>query len=235
MTANAAAPAIAIKDLRFSWNEDPLLAIDALAVQRGEKVFVQGASGSGKSTLLGLLGGVIAPASGRVDVLGQDLGALRQAERDHFRAEHIGFIFQQFNLLPYLSVLENVVLPCRFSRTRSARAAESGSVEASARGLLEALGVGGSLLSRTVGQLSIGQQQRVAAARALLGAPELLIADEPTSALDHDARGRFLDLLTAQCISAGTTLLFVSHDPGLAGRFDRSISMAEINTVPAHG
>ena len=223
----APAPAIELEGVTYAWVRGrTVLDVPGFAVARGERVFLKGPSGSGKSTLLGLVGGVLRPAAGRVAILGQDLGALSGAKRDAFRAAHVGFVFQMFNLVPYLSVLENVVLPARFSAERRAKA---GDLQAEARRLLGALGLGTELAARGVTQLSIGQQQRVAAARALLGRPELLIADEPTSALDWDARESFLKLVMQECAQAGTTLLFVSHDVSLSGLFDRSVALAEIN------
>jgi len=194
-------------------------------------VFLRGASGSGKSTLLALLAGVLAPDHGRIVLLGHDLACLSGAARDRLRADHVGFIFQMFNLIPYLNVIENVVLPCGFSGRRRARAvARGGSVEEEARRLLGALDMADArLLSRPVTQLSVGQQQRVAAARALIGAPELVVADEPTSALDADRRDAFVELLFRECRLAGSALVFVSHDAGLAPMFDRTIELATIN------
>jgi putative ABC transport system ATP-binding protein len=169
-------------------------------------------------------------------VLGVDLARRRGAARDHFRADHIGFIFQLFNLLPYLDVRANVTLPCRFSATRRQRAAAaSGSVEHEAERLLAHLGLADpTLVERSVTELSIGQQQRVAAARALIGAPELVIADEPTSALDADARRAFLELLLAESDAAGSTVVFVSHDAALAPMFSRRIELTEINRITIH-
>ena len=162
--------------------------------------------------------------------LGQDLGQLSAGARDRFRVDHTGYIFQQFNLLPFLSVRENVELPCRFSRLRAERARQRhGSIDAAAAALLDHLGLRAELLGRRADELSIGQQQRVAAARALIGQPELVIADEPTSALDFDAREAFLQLLFAECRAAGASLLFVSHDQSLAPLFDRSLSLGELN------
>lgn len=224
---------IAINDLEFRWRPDhtPVLVIDSLTVSRGERVFIKGASGSGKSTLLSLLGGVTIPQHGSVEVLGQSLQTLGGAARDAFRADHIGFMFQMFNLLPYLSTVENVTLPCRFSRRRRARVLERapGLVEEALR-LLEHLDLGDrETLSRPVTELSVGQQQRVAVARALIGSPELVIADEPTSALDWDRREAFLRLLEQECAEQGITLVFVSHDPSLESLFDRTVTLADIN------
>ncbi len=238
MTASPPDPeatAVAARDLRFAWpGHAPVLDLPSFDVARGERVFLWGPSGSGKSTLLGLLGGVLEVGAGELQVLGTPLHGLRAAQRDRFRATRIGFIFQQFNLLPYLSVVDNVVLPCRFSsRRRHEALRQSANVDAEAHRLLDHLGLKGALLERPVTDLSIGQQQRVAAARALIGAPELLIADEPTSALDHDARGRFLKLLLGECATAGTTVLFVSHDTSLGTHFDRQVALAEINQASA--
>jgi len=176
----------------FSWPAvtRPVVNVASLRVARGERVFLRGPSGSGKSTLLSLLAGVVTPQAGTIRVLGTDLGALRDAERDRFRAAHIGYIFQMFNLIPYLSVLENVCLPCGFSAARTAKAKRTTSdVEEEGRRLLHHLDMGDAeVLRRPVTELSVGQQQRVAAARALIGAPDLVLADEPTSALDADRR-----------------------------------------------
>jgi putative ABC transport system ATP-binding protein len=222
--------AIEVENVEFSWKRGaPVLAVRGFSVSGGERVFLQGASGSGKSTLLGLIGGVLTAQSGRVAVLGQSLGDLSARRRDRFRAAHIGFIFQMFNLIPYLSVKANVLLPLAFSRERTARV-DAGKVDGEAVRLLNALGLTDSqLLDRPVTQLSIGQQQRVAAARALLGRPKLIIADEPTSSLDADARADFLQLLMSECAAHDTTLLFVSHDSSLASLFDRTVRMSDIN------
>ncbi len=188
-----------------------------------------GPSGSGKTTLLGVLAGVLAPDSGAVRVLGVDLARLTAGRRDAFRAEHIGYIFQMFNLIPYLSVLENITLPCRLDRRRAARLNGVDDRRA-ATALAERLEIG-EYLGSPVTELSVGQQQRVAAARALIAAPELVIADEPTSSLDADRRARFLDLLFEICREAGSTLVFVSHDRQLEPLFDRALSLPELNRV----
>jgi putative ABC transport system ATP-binding protein len=221
-----------IEALRFAWRGAPrdLLRIDALTIARGETLFLQGASGAGKSTLLGLLAGVLTPTGGHVRLLGVDWAALSGARRDARRAEHVGYIFQQFNLLPYLSVLDNVLLTTRFSPRRAEQAAQhAGSVRDAAWSLLQRFGLDAAIWPRAAATLSVGQQQRVAAARALIGRPELVIADEPTSALDAALRDGFMDLLLGECRAAGSTLVFVSHDERLAARFDRRLSLAEIN------
>jgi putative ABC transport system ATP-binding protein len=227
---------IDIDDLRFRWPgaAADCLQIDALRVDAGSTVFLYGPSGCGKSTLLGLLAGVLVPGSGRLSLLGSDWASMSGARRDAFRADHVGYIFQQFNLLPYLSVLDNVLLPCRFSAKRAARAgASSEARHAAAESLLTHVGLAPALWSQPAALLSVGQQQRVAAARALIGAPELVIADEPTSALDAPLRDGFMDLLLRECSAASSTLVFVSHDERLAPRFDRQLSLASINRAAA--
>jgi putative ABC transport system ATP-binding protein len=221
---------IAVRDLRFAWpgSDADCLAVTAFDVAAGEAVFVHGPSGGGKSTLLGLLAGVLVPRTGAVSLAGVEWKALSPARRDAHRADHVGYIFQQFNLLPYLSVLDNVLLALRFSRRRAARAGR-----ADAEALLEGVGLAPALWRRAAAQLSVGQQQRVAAARALLGRPEVVIADEPTSALDAPLRDAFMDLLLGQCRQAGSTLVFVSHDDRLAAHFDRRIALASLNSAAA--
>jgi len=222
---------IELSDLGFAWpGHDELLDIPHFTLQKGESLFLKGPSGSGKTTLLGLLGGVQQPNRGQVTLLGADLEKMSSSERDHFRVDHTGYIFQQFNLLPFLPVLENVLLPCRFSATRAQRAtSRHGGIEQAASQLLGHLGIPAELHQRRADALSIGQQQRVAAARALIGQPELVIADEPTSALDSDSREAFIRLLFDECREAGSSLLFVSHDQSLAPLFDRCISLNELN------
>jgi len=230
---DAGRAAATLRDVVFAWTADapPVLRIATLDVAPGERVFLRGPSGSGKSTLLNLLGGVVLPQSGKVSVLGQDLTKLGGAARDRFRADHIGFVFQLFNLIPYLSVAENVALPCLFSQRRRARAeAADGTMQHAAIRLLEHLDMGDpTLLRRPVTELSVGQQQRVAAARALIGAPELVIADEATSSLDADRRVAFLALLFRECAAARAAVVFVSHDPAMAHLFDRTIQLSDVN------
>ena len=218
--------AVALADITFGYGDGaPVLDLPALEIARGERVFLHGPSGSGKTTLLGLVAGVLTPRRGQVTVLGEPLHTMSGAARDRFRAAHLGYVFQMFNLIPYLSVRENITLPCRLSAARRARA---GDPAAAAARLAEALEIA-PLLARPVTELSVGQQQRVAVARALIGAPDLVVCDEPTSALDTDRRDRFLALLFAQVAAAGSALLFVSHDLGLAARFDRTLALGALN------
>ena len=231
---DAAQPsAVRLEHVDFAWapNDPPVLDIESFTVTRGERLYLAGPSGSGKSSLLSLIGGVTEPRGGQVTVFGTNLAALSRRHRDRFRADHVGFVFQLFNLVPYLSMLDNVALPCRFSAARRERAtAASGNVLREAERLLSALDLDDrNMWRRPVVDLSIGQQQRVAVARALIGGPELMIADEPTSALDEGTRERFLDLLFRECATQKTTVVFVSHDPRLGELFDRRIALDEIN------
>lgn len=225
--------AIAISGLRFGFGTgDDVLAIRELRVRTAQRVFVFGPSGCGKSTLLAMIGGVLVPREGAVAILGESLSGMNSAARDRIRADHVGFIFQQFNLVPYLSVVENVSLPCRYSRRRLKRAVDAdGSLEKSAARLLSALGIGEELRSRKSTDLSVGQQQRVAAARALIGRPELVLADEPTSSLDADRRREFINLLVSECGRADSTVIFVSHDASLATHFDVAIDLQQANAA----
>ncbi|AUL98892.1 methionine ABC transporter ATP-binding protein [Rhodocyclaceae bacterium] len=237
-TTAVATPAVHLEGVRFAWPgaDAPCLAIERFTLAAGERVFLCGPSGSGKTTLLSLIGGVLTAQTGRVAVCGQDLGALRLRARDRFRADHIGFVFQLFNLIPYLSARDNILLPCRFSAQRSQRVREAGrSPEAEAERLAAQLDLDGALLDRPAAELSVGQQQRVAAARALIGRPPLVIADEPTSALDADRQRGFLELLMGECAAAGAALLFVSHDARLAAHFDRVVALDKINRGAGRG
>jgi putative ABC transport system ATP-binding protein len=222
--------AVDIENLSFSYRPpETVLKITELNIAKGERIFLHGPSGSGKTTLLGILAGVLKANEGSVKVLGQDLTRMSGPARDALRGAHIGYIFQMFNLIPYLNVLDNIMLPCRISQERqqrlNGRSREDEAIKLAAR-----LGIG-KIVTDNVVALSVGQQQRVAAARALLGAPELIIADEPTSSLDEDHREGFLQLLFEQCRDLGSTLIYVSHDRRMMPLFDRAVSLAEINRV----
>lgn len=229
--------AVDISGLCFSWRDrlDPILEIDCLKIGRGERVFIEGPSGSGKSTLLSLIAGVVIPQKGIIRVNGHHLNALTSAARDRFRADNIGYIYQMFNLIPYLSVIENVTLPCRFSRRRRHQATtRTDDYGAEAMRLLNHLGMDGqALISKPVTELSVGQQQRVAAARALIGTPEIIIADEPTSSLDTSHREIFIRLLFKECDREKTTLVFVSHDTTLEKLFDRTFRIEDFTAIKA--
>lgn len=230
-------PAVQLEDCAFTWpgQKKATLRIPFFSMGRGQTVFLSGPSGGGKSTLLSLIAGILQPASGCVRVNGIRVDTLPKFSRDSFRGDAVGLIFQQFNLIPHLSILDNALLPCRFSAMRAQRAAAlDASPEKSAQRLLERLGLGQTLWGKSAASLSVGQQQRVAAARALVGSPPLIMADEPTSALDSERRADFLHLLLRECAEAGSSLLFVSHDLSLAGHFQRSVRLADINRADSN-
>ena len=223
---------INLENVSFKWHKkaaSPTLTIEQLAIDEGEHVFLHGPSGSGKSTLLALLAGINVTTSGQLCVLNQNLSALTNAQRDAFRADHIGYIFQNFNLLPYLTPLENVCLGCQFSKKRQQHVLnQTDSLTKEAARLLNALGLEAHFHNQNVATLSIGQQQRVAAARAFIGSPELIIADEPTSALDTQNRESFIKLLFEQAKKSNSTLVFVSHDETLKPLFSRTIDLVSL-------
>lgn len=223
-------PILTLEGVRFRWPGRATfgLSVPAFSLGAGETLLLLGESGSGKSTLLSLICGTLLPDAGHVRVAGTDLGTLSGRHRDRLRAERIGVIFQQFNLLPFGTVADNIALPLRFAPNRRARA---GDARATAKGLCTALGLSTGLLTAKAGTLSVGQQQRVAVARALIGQPPLIVADEPTSSLDATSQAAFLDLMFDQVSAAGASLLMVSHDPRLADRFDRTVRIEDIATV----
>jgi putative ABC transport system ATP-binding protein len=230
--------AIQLHQLVFGWprQTSPCIDIPELAIGLGERIFLHGPSGSGKSTLLALLGGVAVAQQGRITLLDTEITSLSGRARDRFRADHIGFLFQQFNLLPWLSALDNVLLPCTFSARRRQRAGQNSTPpRAEAERLLQRLDLAAEDWHKPAAELSVGQQQRVAAARALIGQPELLIADEPTSALDAARQQIFVDLLLQETQAAGATLVFVSHDQRLAAHFDRQLELPAINRAQSAG
>jgi putative ABC transport system ATP-binding protein len=226
---NLDSPIISIRNISFRYrSKDPdILNIAKLDIFPGEKLFLHGPSGSGKTTLLGLLSGIIAPQEGSLTILGKDFAKLPSHQRDRFRGANIGYIFQMFNLLPYLSAIDNITLSCELSAERKQRIGQD-SIKSSAENLARELGIF-DLLNRRVTELSVGQQQRVAAARAILGKPKFIIADEPTSSLDSDHRESFLRSLFSVCEKNNATLILVSHDRQIMHLFDRSVSITEIN------
>ncbi|MEW5009272.1 MAG: ABC transporter ATP-binding protein [Cycloclasticus sp.] len=226
-------PVIQLSNIRFRYSEQDqdVLDIADLQVYQGEHLFIQGASGRGKTTLLNIITGINPPYTGQVQVLDTPLQTLSSIQSDQFRVDHLGIIFQQFNLLPYLSLLENVQLPCWFSSKRRTQAVD---VEQSSTDLLTQLRIPERLFNKPASALSVGQQQRVAVARALIGKPAIIIADEPTSALDTDNRKRFLDLLFSQADKQNSTVVFVSHDQYIAQHFSRVIDISDINQAINH-
>ena len=222
---------VEMRDVQYTYGESqkPTVRIPEFSIVRGEQLFLYGPSGTGKTTLLEMLAGVLKPQQGTLKILGCEFSQMSAAERDAFRAEHMGYVFQNFNLIPYLTAQENIELPLHLSAGRRARLGSVDTVMV-IRALFGNLGIG-DVLGKKVGELSVGQQQRVAVARALLGKPDLLLADEPTSALDTDHREKFLKLLFELSDLYGTTVVFVSHDRSIEKLFTRSISLESINKV----
>ncbi|MCH2066227.1 ABC transporter ATP-binding protein [Shimia sp.] len=225
---------ISVSDFSFVWpgSNAAVLQNASLDVAAGERVMLRGPSGSGKSTLLAAISGVIDIPVGAVSVVVQDIGALPASKRDRFRADHMGLIFQVFNLVPWLSAVDNILLPCRFSKRRRERVTNP--LDKEAQRLMAALGLDPDTLGASqASALSVGQQQRVAAARALIGAPEVILADEPTSALDPETKETFMQMLSQQAQESGAALLMVSHDSGLDHHFDRVIHITDLTQAGA--
>ncbi|MEN2494555.1 MAG: putative ABC transporter ATP-binding protein [Hyphomicrobiaceae bacterium hypho_1] len=225
---------IKMSDVSFGWprTQNFRINIDNFSLKKGSKTLLVGPSGSGKSTFLSLLCGIIVPLKGNIDILNVNIVKLSNSARDKFRVENIGVIFQMFNLLPYGTVMDNVLLPLSFAqqrRERVGRTEEQAINEASS--ILNALGLDRVLFTGPASALSVGQQQRVAAARALIGTPPLVVADEPISALDYEHQKRFLDLLFHQIEKTSTTLLMVSHDRCIGSLFDDVLELGDVVTL----
>ena len=216
-------PIITLSDLSFRWSAHaaPAISITEWHIDKGQSIFLYGRSGSGKSTLLNILAGILQPEHGSVDILGKNIAQMSQQQKDRSRAKHIGAIFQQFNLIPYMSVSENIQLSHYFANIHP----DNHRVSL----LLKQLGLDDTYLDRKASQLSVGQQQRVAVARALYHQPDIIIADEPTSALDAETRDEFIRLLLEQTQTNNSTVLFVSHDKSLQPYFDQSVDLQQLN------
>lgn len=218
---------IDLTNVRFHYPEQPnqtVLNIPSWSVPVGEQVFIHGPSGGGKSTLLSLLSGLLIPSEGQVSILGQRLDQMTSRQRDRFRAGHIGYMFQQFNLISYLNAFDNILLASQFSQRKKAPA-----LHGEIKKLLTVLNIPENDWYRPARNLSIGQQQRVAIARALINKPQLLIADEPTSSLDPVNKEAFMALLMSIVSENHITLVFVSHDLSLSSNFNRVESLNDIN------
>ena len=220
---------IKIDSVRFYWSKKSnfKIFIQNLEIKKGEKVLLLGESGSGKTTLLSLLCGFLNPLSGTISINGNEINKLSSKSKDEYRADNIGIIFQQFNLLPYAGVIDNILLPLYFSKVRSNSIINP---QETAIQLCKQLRLPDDVINYKADSLSVGQQQRVAVARALIGNPSLIIADEPTSSIDSAAQQIFLDLMFEQIYKNESTLLMVSHDKSLSSRFDRLIDINEIIT-----
>jgi putative ABC transport system ATP-binding protein len=212
---------IDIENLAFNYDRQTQFAIQKLQIEPGKHCFLEGPSGCGKSTFLGLLSGILRPTAGRLHVLGEDLRKLPASKLDRFRAQKIGYIFQRFNLVPHLTVKENIELSGFFAGA-DARKKPKKSVDE----LADSLEISG-ILYKAANTISVGQAQRVAAARAFAQSPELLLADEPTSSLDQPLQQAFMKALLAVAKENKTTVVFVSHNPELAKYFDTSLGLAD--------
>ena len=221
------AETIRLDSVRFYWskNKDFKIFIPELKISEGEKVLLLGESGSGKTTLLSLISGFLSPISGDIYLNEKNINSLSARSRDQYRSDNIGIIFQQFNLLPYANVIDNIILPLYFSKVRADKVINQ---KETAINLCKSLRLPDTVTSMQANNLSEGQQQRVAVARALIGNPSLVIADEPTSSLDSDAQNIFLDLMFSQIEKNNSSLLMVSHDTSLSSYFDRVIDINEI-------
>jgi putative ABC transport system ATP-binding protein len=231
MSTNSSDLLIKLKQVKFSYSSDSnlhTLNLPSWQVHARESVLLIGSSGSGKSTLLNLLSGILSPDSGQVSVAGYALESLTSRQRDTFRATQIGYVAQSFNLIPYLSAIDNIKLTNYFAQNSNEESNDSG-IEP----LLLELNITQSQWHKPINRLSIGQQQRIAIARAIVNRPKLLIADEPTSALDQANRDQFMSLLMTTADNHSMTLVFVSHDLSLKRYFHRVDSMSDINTVKA--
>ncbi|HAL84939.1 MAG TPA: methionine ABC transporter ATP-binding protein [Rhodobiaceae bacterium] len=236
LTSDETPMTLQIDDLQFGYAGSGgfHLRVPSLTLEAGTTCLLLGPSGSGKSTFLGLLAGVLTPERGRIALAGQDMSQLSGARMDKFRGLHIGFIYQTLNLIPWLSTRENIALGLAFAPQRRARL--SAGVADTITDFMTRLDLdAGTLGDQPAGLLSLGQQQRVAAARALVGAPDLVLADEPSSALDVVNTEKFFDLLMAGLDRQRQVLLVVSHDARLAPRFDRVINMADLTGAPKMG
>ncbi len=223
---------IEIQNLKFSWPRSSFdLRIESLQIPAGEKLAITGPSGSGKTTLLNLVAGIETAQQGTLKVLDTELASLSDSQRRDFRCSNIGFVFQQFELLDYLSVKDNIALPFMINQNLSGEKAELGSDEVIGK-LASSMGIGDKL-KRHPQKLSQGEKQRVAICRALVANPKLILADEPTGNLDPANKHRTLDLLFEQADANRQTLIVVTHDMSIVDGFDRSIDFSQYHAAEA--
>lgn len=213
---------------RYKDKQRDVINIPSLSLEKNQSLFLYGPSGYGKSTLLNIIAGVLAPTSGSISVDGELISNLSPAKKDLWRGNHLGYVFQNFNLIPYLNILENIMLPTKFSSIKNKNASLAKALE-----LIERMNLSVHL-EKNARDLSIGQQQRVALCRALIGNPKLLLADEPTSSLDAQNTEDIMNVLKEEKEKSGLTMIFVSHDLRLKPYFDRELSLAEINKGNDH-
>lgn len=223
---------IKIKNLEYNYDKSNktslVIDIPIWQVAEGEQVFMMGDSGSGKTTLLNLLCGILTPTQGEVNVLGENLSALSNSRKDTFRANNIGVVFQRFNLIPYLTVLDNIRLASVLAKNKNSFN------QSKVKELIQLLKLPLAILQQKVNQLSVGQQQRVAIVRAFINEPQVLLVDEPTSALDASARDAFMHLLMKLCDKQNATLIFVSHEQSLSKHFSSMVDLTALNKAIPH-
>ncbi|MFT6328670.1 MAG: putative ABC transport system ATP-binding protein [Bermanella sp.] len=236
---NEQSPAVLVESVVFSYvSGKRIIDIKKWRLNKSEHVFLYGPSGCGKSTLLNLFSGILTPQQGSVSILNTDITGLKPSKRDCFRAQHIGVVFQQFNLVPYLSVLDNIRLAMHFANDGADKQStdkKSTTKQERIISMLQALQLPIDCIQRKASELSVGQQQRVAIARALINKPDVLIVDEPTSALDASAKDAFMKVLIETAKSSNAALIFVSHDQSLASHFKRIEALFDINDSAALG
>ncbi|MFK8010587.1 MAG: ABC transporter ATP-binding protein [Marinicellaceae bacterium] len=219
---------IKIEKLIFKYDKNQkhnTISVPFWEVKAKENIYISGPSGSGKSTLIHLLSGLIEPISGSIIIDKTHINKLSTHKKNNFRANNIGLISQQFNLIPYLSVIENIELAGSFQSKKPVN------IKDDVEQAMDKLGLDRHYLDKKASALSFGQQQRVAIIRALINKPKLLLADEPTSALDHSAKHKFIEMLKEMSMAYGITLLFISHDTSLKSHFDLNIDMDELNVI----
>ncbi len=220
---SSAGPGVRVADLEFAYRRTSFqLRVPRWEVAAAKHVAVTGPSGSGKTTLLHLLAGIFLPDAGAIDVTGVRVDMLTDAQRRRFRLERIGFVFQDFRLLEYLDVVDNIVLPYRIGRSRR----RNSDLRERAAALAEAVGIG-DRLRRNVQRLSHGERQRVALCRALIGEPELILADEPTGNLDPRNKHQIMELLHEHARRLQATLIVVTHDTGLVSEMDSVVDFKD--------
>jgi putative ABC transport system ATP-binding protein len=220
-----AVPVVELEAVRKSFvmpdgERTDVLDVASFALAAAEQCALEGTSGSGKSTLLHVISGIMRPDAGRVTIDGVDITRLDEARRDRVRADKLGLVFQQFNLLPGFTALENVLVAMSFGSGRPDRWR--------AADLLAAVGLSHRLHHKPA-ELSIGQQQRVAVARALANRPRAILADEPTASVDAAHQRQVIDLVRGTCTEQGVALLLVTHDPAVAAQFPRRLRLEDFN------